>query len=116
MAYNETLANRIAEILLDRKVVFEEKKMFGGIAFMINEKMCCGIVKEELMLRVVDAKYENLLSENYVRPMDFTGKTMRGFVYVAPEGLISLKSLNKYIDIALEFAASDEGKKKKSKK
>jgi TfoX/Sxy family transcriptional regulator of competence genes len=82
MAYNEELSLRVQKYLFDLNVDFFEKKMFGGNTFMINDKMCIGIVKNELMLRVLDTEYESLVEKNHVRPMNFTGKTMKDFLYI----------------------------------
>ena len=104
MAYNETLANRIAEQLLDAGANFREKKMFGGLCFMIDEKMCLGVVKQELMLRVLDERYNDVLEMNYAKPMKFTGKEMKGFVFVEEGGYESTKDLKKWIDMGIEFS------------
>lgn len=116
MAYNEDLALRIAEILQHEPDVVE-KKMFGGLAFMIRGKMCCGIVKDELMMRMVAEKYEEVLQMPHAREMDFTGRTMKGFAYIEPEGLKTNRQLKQWIDLALEYAYLPEvAKKKKAKK
>ena len=72
MAYNENLANRLREAFLPYENQVLEKNMFGGLTFMYKGKMCCGIVKDELMVRVIDEKLEDVLERPYVRPMDFT--------------------------------------------
>ena len=102
MAYDEGVAQRVREIMAGISVV-TEKKMFGGIAFMVNGNMCVGIVKEQLMLRVGPDQYEALLNKNFVLKMDFTGKPMRGFIYIQPEGFTEDKELQQWIDIALSF-------------
>jgi TfoX/Sxy family transcriptional regulator of competence genes len=93
MAYDEILSLRVEKQLNQLSINFVEKKMFGGNAFMINEKMCIGIVKNELMLHVMPEVYESLLEENHVRPMDFTGKIMKGFLFVEEEALQSEEML-----------------------
>lgn len=103
MAYNQNTANRIAEQLLDQNIAFEEKKMFGGIAFMLNEKMCIGVIKNELMLRMLDEKYETVLEQEYAKPMQFTGKTMKGFVFVEPEGFETDQNLAQWVQYGIEF-------------
>ena len=105
MAYDEALANRIGIILKDQPNVVG-KKMFGGIAFMVHGNMCCGVVKDTLMLRVGAENYESLLSQTHAREMDFTGKSMKGMIYVDPEGLKSEKELKTWIERALEFVLS----------
>ena len=102
MAYDEALADRIGVILKDQPNVVG-KKMFGGIAFMVNGNMCCGVVKDTLMLRVGTENYEALLSRPHAREMDFTGKSMKGMIYVDPEGLKSEEELKTWVKRALEF-------------
>jgi TfoX/Sxy family transcriptional regulator of competence genes len=80
MPYNELLSIRITTILLENNFSFKEKKMFGGITFMINDKMCIGVMQDVIMLRVLPEFYDALLEENDVRPMDFTGRITAGFV------------------------------------
>ena len=115
MPYNQNTVNRIAEQLLDQNIAFEEKKMFGGVAFMLNEKMCIGVVKDELMLRVLNEKYETVLGQNYTKPMQFTGKAMKGFVFVAPEGFETDQDLTKWIQYGVEFGKFGTVKSKNNK-
>jgi TfoX/Sxy family transcriptional regulator of competence genes len=115
MAYNEELSMRVEKLLIQLNIDFVEKKMFGGNAFMINDKMCIGIVKNELMLHVLDAVYESLLEENHVRPMDFTGRIMKGFLYIEPEALNTDDQLLKWINFGLDFAERGIVKSKKEK-
>ncbi len=86
MPYNEILANRLREAFLPYQNQVEEKNMFGGIAFMYNGKMCCGNIKDELTVRVIDRKMNSVLEQNYVRPMDFTKRPMKGFIFVEEGG------------------------------
>ena len=88
MPHDEGLAQRLREQFQGRSDV-EEKKMFGGLCFMLSNHMCCGIVKETLMARVGPDNYEKCLAKKHAKEMDFTGKTMKGMVYVAPEGIES---------------------------
>lgn len=115
MAYNQELSLRVEKRLIQLNVNFIEKKMFGGNAFMINEKMCIGIMKNELMLHVLDEKYELLLEAIHVRPMDFTGKIMKGFVFVEEEALKTDDMLWHWIDFGLDFAKNGIVKSKKKK-
>ena len=85
MAYDEKLADRIRQAVGPRGDV-TEKKMFGGLAFLLDGKMFCGIVKDDLMVRVGPERYEAALAEAHVRPMDFTGRPMNGYVYVGRGG------------------------------
>lgn len=112
MAYDENLAHRIRESLIDKKGVIE-KKMFGGVAFMMKDKMFVGIVKDELMVRVLLEREEDALSRPHARPMDFTGKPMKGFVYVASNGIKSKKSLDTWIEMGIEYVLKSPSKKKK---
>jgi TfoX N-terminal domain len=105
MAYNEKLAERIRQRLSDRTDV-TERRMFGGLAFMVRGHMCCGVVGDELMVRVGPDFYEAALKEEHVREMDFTGKPLRGMIYVAPPGIASAKQLGKWVGRGLQFALS----------
>ena len=105
MAYDETLAQRIRELLADKHSVVE-KRMFGGIAFMLHGNMSCGIVKDQLMVRVGPERHAEALAQPHARPMDFTGRPMKGMVYVGPEGLRSDADLNDWVRLAEEFAGS----------
>ena len=115
MAYNEILSLRVEKLLLQLSVDFVEKKMFGGNAFMIKEKMCIGIVKNELMLHVLPEVYESLLEENHIRPMNFTGKIMKGFLYVEEEALENEEMLKRWIAYGLDFAEKGVVKSRKKK-
>ena len=105
MAYDEGVAQRVREALADERGV-AEKKMFGGIAFMLRGNMCCGVVGDELMLRVGPDGYEEALAQHHARPMDFTGRPMRGMVYVASEGFESDADLEGWVRRAARFARS----------
>ena len=102
MAYDEGLAQRIREQLHSRPDV-EEKKMFGGLCFMVAGHMCCGILGETLMARVGPDQYADALHKPHAREMDFTGKTMKGMLYVAPEGLKSESELQTWLNTCLQF-------------
>jgi hypothetical protein len=102
MAFDEALAQRIRRILTDRRRI-EEKKMFGGVAFMPGGKMFCGTVGDDLMVRVGPSRYEECLPLAHVRPMDFTGKPMRGYVFVGHQGCRTAKTLARWIDRGLEL-------------
>lgn len=102
MAYDEGLSQRIRELLSDAPAV-EEKKMFGGLAFMVNGNMAVGVTGAELMVRVGAENYESALAEPHVRPMDFTGKPLRGFVYVDDKGYETDEGLAKWVSRAVDF-------------
>ena len=105
MAYDEGLAQRIREAL-DGRADVSEKKMFGGLAFLLGGKMCVGVVKGELMVRVGPEGYERAVREPHARKMDFTGRPMKGFVYVACEGFESDSDLRGWIARGVRFASS----------
>lgn len=106
MAYNETLAHRLREMLKLFPETFTEKKMFGGLSFLYKGKMTVGIIKDDLAVRVVEDKMPELLELPHVRPMDFTKKPMKEFVYVAPEGFAAEAQLHRFVMLGLEHARS----------
>jgi hypothetical protein len=105
MAYDETLAERVRRVL-PGDVSVRERKMFGGLAFMLGGHMTCGVVGPDLMLRIGAERSERAVAEPHVRRMDFTGKPLKGFVYVGPEGVASDEMLRAWIDQAAAFTAS----------
>lgn len=105
MAYDEQLAERVRRLLNGLPEVVE-KKMFGGLCFMVAGHMCCGIVDTRLMARVGPAAYDDTLKEPHTTPMDFTGKPMRGMVYVLPGGTAGTDGLEAWIDRCLGFSLS----------
>ena len=102
MAYDEGLAERLREILEPRGRIVE-KKMFGGIADLARGYMFVGIAGESLMVRVGPEHHEAALSQPHVRPMDFTGKPMKGYVFVDPPGLESDDALSAWVEAGLRF-------------
>jgi TfoX/Sxy family transcriptional regulator of competence genes len=116
MAYDEKLADRVREIIVDTHKNIEEKKMFGGLCFMVNDKMCIGVEQERLMLRIDPEKYNEVIEKEGCRPMDFTGKPMKGFVFVYKNVLQTKKQLHYWIDLALQYnKIARPSKKKKTK-
>ena len=105
MAYDEGLAQRIREAL-DDTVGVTEKKMFGGLAFMLRGNLCAGVVGEELMVRVGPDAYEESLAQAHAREMDFTGRPMKGLLYVASQGIEADDDLGEWIGRGLAFAGS----------
>ena len=105
MAFDEDLAARVRERLARTKGI-EEKKMFGGIAFMIRGHMSVGIVKDALMVRVGADEHEKLLRRPHARPMDFTGRPLKGFLFVDSPGLESDTDLERWIAHGVDYAAS----------
>ena len=96
MAYDEQVANRIREALQTRKDI-SERRMFGGLAFLCLGRMCCGVVGRDLMVRIPDDEFDAVMRGRHVRPMDFTGKPLRGFVYVSPPGFRTRAALRKWL-------------------
>ena len=112
MAYSEKLADNVRESLSDRPKVVE-KKMMGGLTFMVNGKMCVGILNDDLMARIDPDGHEAALQRKGCREMDFTGRPMKGFVFVSPEGTSTKKNLEYWIGLALEFNKKAKRSRKK---
>ncbi len=111
MPFDETAAMRIRP-LLSRRKGFEEKKMFGGIGYLLNGNMCCGVWKEFLILRVGPAAYEESLAQDFVREFDITGRSVKGWVMVEPLGYESLEDLKTWVKLAAIFTTSLPAKAK----
>jgi TfoX/Sxy family transcriptional regulator of competence genes len=105
MAFDEKLAERIRRRLARRKGVVE-KKMFGGVGFMLNDRMTVGIWKDSLIVRIDPEDGDDALKEPHVRPFDITGRPMKGWILVGPEGLRDDKQLNAWIQRAVKFVGS----------
>jgi TfoX/Sxy family transcriptional regulator of competence genes len=105
MAYDEGLAERIRDALRDRRDV-AERQMFGGLAFMVGGHMAVGILGDSLMARVGPDRYTELVGEPGARPMDFTGKPMRGYVFVAAEAIEADAALDRWIERCLAYVRS----------
>ncbi len=105
MAYDEDLAARIRKVLGSGSAV-TEKKMFGGVTFMLRGQMCCGVVKDNLVVRLHPEEYEQALAESHARLMDFTGRPLKGFVYVGPAGYQTDKALERWVGRAVCFVSS----------
>lgn len=116
MAYDEKLADRVREIIAETHKNIVEKKMFGGLCFMVNDKMCVGVEQERLMLRIDPGKYEDTIEKDGCSPMDFTGKAMKGYVYVDKDVLRTKKQLQYWIALALEYNKIAKASKKKKAK
>ena len=104
MAYDESLAERVRELLAANPDIVE-RKMFGGIAWMLSGNMACGVLGDELLVRVEKGETERVLEEPHTREFDFTGKPMRGFVAVMPAGTQSDEDLNAWVETGLSVAA-----------
>lgn len=109
MAYDEYLADRIRRILQEKRIVFSEKKMMGGLMFSVDDKMLCGIHIDKkfgdslLMARIGEAAYEAHIHKEECLPMDFTGRPMKGYIFVTPQGLDSDEDLVYWVQLALDF-------------
>ena len=116
MGYNEKLADRVREIISEHHHNVVEKKMFGGLCFMVNDKMCVGVEKERLMIRLDPDKYDEVMEKEGCKPMDFTGKIMKGYVFVDEAAVNTNKKLAYWMGLALEYnKIAKPSKKKKSK-
>ena len=102
MAFSEELAGRVRVHLQDTPD-YAEKKMFGGLAFMVRGHMCAGVLGDDLVVRVGRDMYDDTLDRAHVRPMDFTGRPMTGFVCVEPDGVASDAGMADFVDLALQF-------------
>jgi TfoX/Sxy family transcriptional regulator of competence genes len=102
MAYNEALAERVRTELLDVPEV-DEKRMFGGVTFMVSGQMCCGVLKDELIVKVGADGWDELIAQPYVRPFDFTGRPMVGIVYVSLPGVASDDALHTWIQRGVRY-------------
>lgn len=102
MPYDQGLAVRLEE-LFEGRSGYEQKRMFGGICWLLNGNMVAGIYKEWLIVRVGEERAEKILKEKHVKPMDITGKLMKGWAMVGPEGIEDDKALKRYISFAVRF-------------
>ena len=109
MAYDEYLGDRIRQVMQSKKANFFEKKMMGGLVFMVNEKMCCGIHIDKkygdsvLMAKIGEDAYAQEIEKDVCLPMDFTGRPMRGYIYITPKGFDMDEDLEYWVDRALDF-------------
>lgn len=116
MAYDENLASRLRNTLAERDIDFVEKKMMGGLTFMVDEKMCVGIIKDELMARIGPEAYETALETDGCREMTFTGRPFIGYVLVAPHAMESDEQLGNWVQLALDYNPFAKASKKRKKK
>lgn len=115
MAFNEKLADRTRELIAETHKKIEEKRMFGGLCFMVNNKMCIGVEKDRLMIRLDPAVYEQVMERPGVHPMDFTGKIMKGYVFVDEDVLNTKARLDYWVKLALEYNKIAKASKAKKK-
>jgi hypothetical protein len=105
MAYDEAVADRIRKLLASQQSL-AERKMFGGLAFMVNGHMAVGVTADNLMVRVGPDAHADALAQPHARPMDFTGRPMKGFVFVDPPGYADDGSLSAWVDRGVRFVTS----------
>ncbi len=105
MPYDEHLAERVFQVLANQSGI-EPKKMFGGLAFMLNGNMAMGVEKDRLMVRVGRDRYEDALAKPHCHPLDLTGRPMRGSVIVEPEGIATDPQLEEWVQLGLDFPGS----------
>ncbi|MSO19713.1 MAG: TfoX family protein [Acidobacteria bacterium] len=115
MAFDPVLAD-LVRVAIGEHTQVVEMKMFGGIAFMLGGHMCCGIVKDRLMLRVSPHEYDAMLERPGVNPMEFTGRPMRGFVFVDAAETATVSTVRKWLKPSIAFASSLPAKANKPKK
>lgn len=122
MAYDEYLADRIRQALKEKRASFTELKMMGGLCFKVDDKMLCGIHIDKkygdslLMARIGEEAYQTAINNKHCLPMDFTGRPMRGYIFVTPEGFDSESDLSHYLDLCLAFNPLAKASKPKKKK
>jgi TfoX/Sxy family transcriptional regulator of competence genes len=112
MAYNENISNRIREALENVPNV-EEKNMFGGVCYMVNDKMCIGVVKDEMMCRIGEERQDEAMAKPGCREMDFAGRPMKGYVYVSDEGMKTREQFAYWIHLCLAHNPHAKAAKKK---
>jgi TfoX/Sxy family transcriptional regulator of competence genes len=113
MSFQEILVDRVSNELDKRGIIYATKKMFGGICFMVDDKMCVGTTKGRLMIRFDPADHDKVMAVEGAQPMDFTTKIMRGFAFIADDAIETDAALGKWIDIALEYNPRAKSSKKK---
>lgn len=122
MPYDEKMADRIRQLIIATHTISEEKKMFSGLCFMVDDKMCVGVHEDRIMVRFNPDMQDELIQQDGCTAMDFTGKVMRGYVFVSNTVLQTKKQLNEWIQLALAYnptakssrkAKSVESKKKR---
>ncbi|MEP6845720.1 MAG: TfoX/Sxy family protein [Panacibacter sp.] len=113
MAYNEKLADRVRELIAAETTNIEEKKMFGGLCFMVRDKMCVGVEKDRLMVRLDPARFDEVIEMEGCTAMDFTGKVMKGFVFVGEGAVATKKKLDYWVRLAMEYNKTAKPSKKR---
>jgi hypothetical protein len=122
MAYNAQTVQRIRDFFQQKEVDFYEQNMFNGVCFMVDGKMCCGshldkkTGEDYLMCRIGEDAYQDALQNEHVIPMEFTGKAMKGYIYVTEDGLKPIKSLHYWLQLCLDYNPQAKASKKKNNK
>ena len=122
MAYDDYLADRIRRQLKDKRIHFTELKMMGGLCFKVDNKMLCGIHIDKkygdslLMARIGEDVYEAEINKEHCLPMDFTGRPMRGYIFVTPDGFDNEDDISHYLDLCLAFNPFAKARKPRKKK
>jgi len=120
MVYNEFLTDRIAQFFTEKSIPFEAKKMFGGVCFLIDGKMCVGVIKDEMMARIAPEVYQIALEKEGCKAMNFTGRPLKGFVFLTDDATDLEVDLAYWLQLALDFnplaKRSPKRKKKNTKK
>jgi hypothetical protein len=112
MAYDESLADRIRQTFNEKHISYLEKNMMGGLVFMIDNKMCVGIIKNDMMARIDPERQDEALKRKGCRLMDFTHRPMKGYVFISPEGTDMDQDILSWVDLALEFNPKAKASKK----
>jgi Regulator of competence-specific genes len=115
VAYNEQLASRVRDHLASLRLPVEEKRMMGGLCFMVRDKMCVGVTDDRLMVRLDPADVPAALTRRGCTPMAFTGRPLKSFVFVSPEGWRSAKEFARWLSLALEFNPRAQSSKKRTR-
>ncbi|MGE0525480.1 MAG: TfoX/Sxy family protein [Parachlamydiales bacterium] len=114
MAFDAELADRIRKIFEAKKMAVTERKMFGGLSFLLRDKMCCGVLGSKLAARIGPDQYEKALRTPGVKPMDFTGRSLKGFVYVEAKAIKNDKNLNHWVEVSADYVSKLRKTKKRS--
>ena len=116
MVYDQFLAERTSHFFNTKNTLFNEKKMFGGLCFMVDEKMCVGVLQNEVMARIVPKIYEEALTKSGCHEMNFTERLMKGYVFLRDEAIDLDDDLHYCLQLALDFNPKAKASKQKKKK
>ena len=116
MAYNAFLADRVSQFFSEKSIPFEARKMMGGLCFMVDDKMCVGVNRDEIMARIHPDLYEESLKKGGCREVNFTGRQMKGFVFLTDDATDLDDDLDYWLQLALDFNPLAKASKKKKKK